>query len=133
MTMKELARRNGVMVEAVARGAAFASLDTAIDPAVQTSAIFTLAEHSSRAALHGAVAPLDIALSAPVESRLSLERQPNGAVAAAAAVELEIVDDFVDALGRDGRITAAVNVVVIDEAGEPVASASFDWVVLHRA
>jgi hypothetical protein len=47
-------------------------------------------------------------------------------------LELEIVDDFVDALGRDGRITALLKIVLVEEHGLTVARASFDWAVLRR-
>jgi acyl-coenzyme A thioesterase PaaI-like protein len=119
-----------ITVDSVDRGAAYARLTPG---AHDQAAIFALAERSSRAALAGAAAPLRTGIEpAPSASSFAYFRQASGNLEAAAAVELEIVDDFVDALGRDGRISAVVNVLVVDEEGAPVARASFDWVVLRR-
>jgi hypothetical protein len=119
-----------VTVDAVDRGSAFARMNPGShDPA----AIYALAERSSRAAVAGAAAPLLTSIGqAPRSSRFDYLREADGNLEAVAAVELEIVDDFVDALGRDGRISAVVNVTVVDLDGSPVARASFDWVVLRR-
>ncbi|HTX59808.1 MAG TPA: hypothetical protein VMH02_09010 [Verrucomicrobiae bacterium] len=120
-----------IEIEAVDRGAALARLDPAPKDPV---ALFALAERSSRAAVLGAARPLRVELHpGEGENRVRYLRSAHATLHAAAAVEMEIVDDFVDALGREGRISALVNVVVIDEDGEPVARASFDWVVLRRS
>ena len=128
--MERHSERDPILVDAVDRGAAVARLDSgSSDPA----AIFALAERSCRAALAGAAAPMLTSIATvPCTNSFTYIRPGNGDLEAVAAVELEIVDDFVDALGRDGRITALVKVLVFDDHGEAVARASFDWVVLHR-
>jgi hypothetical protein len=119
-----------ISVDAVDRGAVLARLTAG---AHEPAAIYALAERSSRAAVAGAASPLRTGIEpAPSAGTFSYHRQSNGTLEAVAAVELEIVDDFVDALGRDGRISAVVKVVVVDEEGSEVARASFDWVVLRR-
>jgi acyl-coenzyme A thioesterase PaaI-like protein len=119
-----------ITVDAVDRGAAFGRLTPG---AHEPAAIFALAERSSRAAVAGAASPLRTGIeAAPSASAFSYLRESNGSLEAVAAVQLDIVDDFVDALGRDGRISAVVNVIVVDEEGSEVAHASFDWVVLRR-
>jgi hypothetical protein len=119
-----------ITVDAVDRGAVLASLTPGVHA---PNAIFALAERSSRAAVAAAATPLQTGIeSAPSAGAFSYARSPNGSLEAVAAVELEIIDDFVDALGRDGRISAVVKVVVVDEDGMEVARASFDWVVLRR-
>lgn len=128
--MERYSEAHLISVDAVDRGAAIARLPHGSnDPAD----IFTLAERSCRAALDGAAAPmLTTIASAPRSNAFAYIRPAPGDLEAVAAVELEIVDDFVDALGRDGRITALVKVLVVDADGEPVARATFDWVVLRR-
>jgi hypothetical protein len=119
-----------ISVDAVDRGAAVARLTPGPHDA---AAIFALAERSGRAAVAGAAAPHRTGIEpAPSAGAFSYLRPATGTLEAVAAVELEIVDDFVDALGREGRINAAVNVIVVDVEGSPVARASFDWVVLRR-
>jgi len=119
-----------ITIDAVDRGAAYARLNPAVHEA---ASIFSLAERSSLAALAGAAAPHQAGIErAPRSSSFAYLQPANGNLEAVAAVELEIVDDFVDALGREGRISAVVNVIVVDEGGEHVARASFGWVLLRR-
>jgi hypothetical protein len=125
-----------VIVECVEEGTAVARLEPSpeIGPdtrGLETEAVVALAQHSSSAALNGAIVSIHPVRTRAVRSEITHFREACGPLSAAALVDRELTSEVADDLRRSGSVRANVSVAVVDDDGETVALGTFEFDINH--
>jgi hypothetical protein len=125
-----------VTIESIEEGTAVARLEpgphAAADADLETEAVIALAQHSSRAALDGAVRSVRGSVRfKPIHSEVRHLRSSAGPLSAAALLDRELASELVDDIRRIGSTRARVNVAVVDDEGETIALGNFEFDVAH--
>jgi hypothetical protein len=126
-----------VSIESIDEGSAVARLEPAghIGPdgcPLEPEAVLVLAQHSSYAAVKGAVRSIHgLVRATPVRSEVTHLREASGPVSAAALVDGNFTSELADDIRRSGHASASVSVAVVDDEGKTVALGAFKFDVAH--